>query len=185
MGELYPVFPVCRIIFPRRFPDSLPVSCPSSDALPARDPPRHGLTIRLISGAEGLAQIRLLVGPDEQVEADQQEDPVDCLRQCSKPGDVPGLDQQRADVHRVADEVVQPADDQFLGWVERDRGAASLADEVRRAPDDDCNSNDPKRDGGPVPGSRREGETGDVGDVEDGDDAQQEAGDEDNKKKLS
>jgi len=106
--------------------------------LSPRDPSWHGLTVGPIRRAKGLAHIRLFVGTDEEGEADEQEEPVDDLWQPPEPDDIPNLDQQRADNHRVAEVVVQPVDDPFLWRVEWDRGAVTFADEIRHAPDDNC-----------------------------------------------
>ena len=80
-----------------------------------RDPSWHGLAVSLIRRAKGLAKIRLFVGTDEEGEADEQEEPVDDLWQRPDPDDIPSLDQQRADNHRVADIVIQPVDDHSQG----------------------------------------------------------------------
>jgi hypothetical protein len=128
----------------------------SAGALPARQPAGYVAAVCLVRRAEGFAQVRLLVEHNEQVSGRKKYQRADDERKAREPEHVPEQDKQRADIHRVADEAIEAADDQFPGRVGGRGSAASAHGEIPGAPKHDRRARQPKRDRQPAEHAERE-----------------------------
>src|SRR4029453_14502355 len=113
---------------PHRYPP-LPDGVARRPGAAARDPGGHVLAVHPVVVSEPLGEVRLLVDADERRDRPPHDERVAEQERPPEQERLPDDRRQDREVHRVADEPVQTADDQGLGRRDGGRRAATLATE--------------------------------------------------------